>query len=588
MATPTNYVVGEYQQAKAPPDQINIIGGNIMPNTVIDNLIVGGGPGGLYTAWRLANEKASGSGKVTGDIRVYEWGNRLGGRIYTKHFDTGQFIELGGMRFSEGHKLVNKTIDELGIRDQVVDFNMVQDRLYFLRGVNVYDSEIPTKGVPYNTPDNTKSSDDLFAQISDAATGGNAPNTRRGWCEFFDNARLPSTFDSQVYNPGDLIGNIGYWNLMFDQLGSEGFQYAADAGGYTSNVINWNAANAIPYNGEFGADYKYLRLKNGYSTLINALQAEATNKGVVIQRGMCLETFEWDPANSVFVCTFQSYSAGEPSGNKTIVKAKKLFLCMPRNSIELIANNSGDDHILKNRDVKYYVESVIEQPSYKIALLFDTAWWEQSDYPPKLNYTVDGQPVTGFGPTVTDLPLRQIYYFGNNAPANRPVAYGLLASYDDMWYTQFWQAMETNITQRETSADSDNLQPLSEGSPASGEMIRMLRHQLAQVHFSDGDISHVPQPIQALFMDWGRNPYYAGYHAWKAHYSLKDSMQKVRAPYKIVNQNDHTPLYIMGSAYSNDQAWIEGAFCTADSVLRDFFNITPIVNDPTYPLISGD
>lgn len=33
-----------------------------MTDVVIDNLIVGGGPGGLYTAWRLANEKAKNSG----------------------------------------------------------------------------------------------------------------------------------------------------------------------------------------------------------------------------------------------------------------------------------------------------------------------------------------------------------------------------------------------------------------------------------------------------------------------------------------------------------------------------------------------
>ena len=26
-----------------------------------------------------------------------------------------------------------------------------------------------------------------------------------------------------------------------------------------------------------------------------------------------------------------------------------------------------------------------------------------------------------------------------------------------------------------------------------------------------------------------------------------------------------------GEAYSNDQAWVEGSFCTAESVLNDFF-----------------
>ena len=32
---------------------------------------------------------------------------------------------------------------------------------------------------------------------------------------------------------------------MFDQLGSEGYNYTADGNGYTSNVINWNSAVAF-------------------------------------------------------------------------------------------------------------------------------------------------------------------------------------------------------------------------------------------------------------------------------------------------------------------------------------------------------
>jgi len=35
---------------------------------------------------------------------------------------------------------------------------------------------------------------------------------------------------------------------MLDQLGSEGFNDTADGNGYTSNVINWNAAVALDAN----------------------------------------------------------------------------------------------------------------------------------------------------------------------------------------------------------------------------------------------------------------------------------------------------------------------------------------------------
>ena len=42
---------------------------------------------------------------------------------------------------------------------------------------------------------------------------------------------------------------------------------------------------------------------------------------------------------------------------------------------------------------------------------------------------------------------------------------------------------------------------------------------------------------------------------------------------------------IVGETYSNDQAWVEGAFCTAESVLNDFFGIAPIIDNKNYPFI---
>ena len=65
--------------------------------------------------------------------------------------------------------------------------------------------------------------------------------------------------------------DIGYWNLMFDQLGPEGFAYTADGNGYTSNIINWNAADAIQANNEFTPGAEYHTLTTGYSSVFNAL-----------------------------------------------------------------------------------------------------------------------------------------------------------------------------------------------------------------------------------------------------------------------------------------------------------------------------
>ena len=101
-----------------------------------------------------------------------------------------------------------------------------------------------------------------------------SPTTRLGWCEFYQKGRLTNEPGNQsVFENGQLVKNIGYWNLMFDQLGSEGYNYTSDANGYTSNVINWNSADAFNANNEFAPGNQYRTLKHGYSSMFTALFA---------------------------------------------------------------------------------------------------------------------------------------------------------------------------------------------------------------------------------------------------------------------------------------------------------------------------
>ena len=85
-------------------------------------------------------------------------------------------------------------------------------------------------------------------------------------------------------------------------------------------------------------------------------------------------------------------------------------------------------------------------------------------------------------------------------------------------------------------------------------------------------------------MDWSLPPFNAGYHAWAAHYDICDVQQKIRKPSQLIEGAD-ADIFIVGETYSNDQAWVEGAYCTAESVLNDFFDIAPIVDEPGYPFI---
>jgi hypothetical protein len=578
--------------------------------------IFGAGPGGLYIAWRLVT---GGTLTRADSIELVEWGDydfdwpnsgtrAPAGRICSYHYnkDPNQsYIELGGMRFvgwnkdkAEGHQLVTTTISMLGLSGEVIDFNTTDNPLFYLRDQHFYKDELGKYGfkAPYNTPgNNEKPADDLFAHISYLITE-NKYQTRIQECGFYANGTLPQNFNSFVYRAGEVVGNISYWNIFYDQAGNEGYEYASDAGGYTSNVISWNAADAAIYNGEFAPGGAFKTLKRGYSSLFASLYkatraaAQAAGIGFTLRPRTRLHSI-WLKDGAV---TYRTATAADPfaSASDELI-ADYAFLAMPPRSIELVAqatryqDMSGKLDFLNVTRVQNYLESVILQPSYKVAMFFDKEWWKTAPYPPKLVNASNGK-INVFGPTVTDIPLRQVYYFGNNAPgpASERV-YGLLASYDDMDFTSFWQEIQLPVDQRRSVPVSRDYQPLQGPRAASPTMERMLLQELAKVHYGSPDEAwRIPTPKQSMFMDWGLNPFGAGYHAWASHYDIADVMQQIRAPARMAGAANAN-VFITGSAFSNDQGWVEGAFCTAESVLVEFLHLKSIADISQYPLICG-
>jgi hypothetical protein len=190
------------------------------------------------------------------------------------------------------------------------------------------------------------------------------------------------------------------------------------------------------------------------------------------------------------------------------------------------------------------------------------------------------------GPSITDTPIRQVVYFGNNAIEKKenPI-YGILASYDDEQFTSFWEELEYGNEDVEKVPFSENYQPLNGPKNATGVMMKMLRQQLAALHFGpQADYSTVPLPLQCKYMDWSLPPFNAGYHAYAAHYDVCDVQQKIRRP-SLLTGGPEANIFIVGEAFSNDQAWVEGAYCTAESVLNDFFGVKPIIPNANYPFI---
>jgi hypothetical protein len=735
--------------------------------------IFGAGAAGLYTAWRLLNgepgNKSDQAKQLSkGDIlELYDWGKydfsaehqgtrAAGARVCTWHYQNDKnnsYLELGGMRYSDwngeddgtsgGHRLVTTVIEQLDLKKYSVPFNTSSNPLYYLRTKNMYANDISSSNpAPYNVDHfgAATSPDNGFTVLQDLAVSPTeaANMTRAKWCEFYQKGTISVDMpDASVFQKGDRMSDIGYWNLMFDQLGPEGFAYTADGNGYTSNIINWNSADAIQANNEFTPGTEYKTLTTGYSSMFNAL-FEAIVK-LAKKQGV---KFEYHPNTRlhsilqieqvIHYWTATRENPNKKSGSSTTDAA---WLAMPRYALDLVAqatryeSHEGLD-VLNHRKVQLYLESAIMQPSYKVGMFFDSPWWADAEsqvttykvtddvlnelaaqgfpptfikamraaknpaivdtayapaadfiemvedsvhgtltvkqrelllslsqiintpptYPaqitayevtdkvlkelaakPKLfpkkyidairaatNPAIVETPYTpaavflstvenciqerltikqeellltlshrnSIGPSVTDTPIRQIVYFGNNASDQKgPAVFGILASYDDEQFTSFWQELELGPDADRKVPISENYQPLEGPRKVPDGMVKMLRKQLAAVHFGpQTDYTAVPEPLEASYMDWSLPPFNAGYHAYAAHYDICDVQQKIRKPSQLIEGADAN-IFIVGETYSNDQAWVEGAYCTAESVLNDFFGIKPIINNKDYPFI---
>lgn len=647
--------------------------------------IFGAGAAGLYTAWRLLNGEAKSKefeGKLlqAGDtLELCDWGRydfskehrgtrTAGARICTWFYDDkpeNSYLELGGMRYAQwdgtpqgpGHRLVTTVIAKLGLDRDSETFNVAGDELYYLRTKNFLGNDVSSQNpAPYNTYGASQPPDNGFTIIQDLALepARAGAMTRREWCHFYNHGRIEQDTGSvSVFRKGDRLRGIGYWDLLIDQLGAEGFAYTSDGNGYSSNVINWHSAVAIQSNNDFtpGTDYK--TLKTGYSNMFNklfdAIVALARKKNV---------NFEYKPdtrLHSILAVEGQVRytlaTRANPDKKSAEGVAEAAFMAMPPFAINLVAqatqyvDHPGHD-VLNHSRVRLFLGSAIQQPSYKIGMFFDSPWWLSSFYQPQLvAYEVtqavlaklgrqgfpkayleamkDSAAVFGFtysttpdlvsavqkavaayltfeqqqlliaaserdtiGPSVTDLPIRQVVYFGNNAldQSQKPV-YGILASYDDESFTSFWQELELDPDELRKVPLAENLQPLQGPRPAPEVMVRMLRQQLAFIHFGpQAKLDLVPKPLSCAFMDWSLPPFNAGYHAYGPHYDVAEVQQMIRKPSQLTGGGD-AEIYIVGEAFSNDQAWVEGAYCTAESVLNDFFGVEPIIDPEHYPFI---
>jgi monoamine oxidase len=535
----------------------------------LDIAVVGGGVSGAYCAWRLQQEDAAAR------IALFEYSDRIGGRLYTVTLPGLPHVkaEVGGMRYiPDQHIMVANLVDHLKLPTK--NFPMggapppkgpgANCNLFYLRGKHLRLHELadPAK-VPYNLAWSERGlgPTNLQVQVMNNIYPGMA---NLGLCDLM-----------KIKIFGKPLWRYGFWDLMYRVLSNEGYQFMKDAGGYEANVANANAATQLPAT-EYSDETVFLTLRDGYDqlpiTLAHRFQHDMPG-GVPahqrVQMNHRLAAIEIGSDEYPYTLIFAPTATtdGKTSveqGSAIKMRAKKLILAMPRRSLELIESRFFDDPWLEAN-----IPSVLIQSAFKLFLAYERPWWRA------LGLVA--------GRSVTDLPVRQIFYFGTEAEQEDGLPFMnslLMASYNDIGTVPFWKGLETGEPFRGyrpscLEPGATDIVPKTE-FPATDEMVQVANSQVAEVHA----LPEIDPPYSAVYHTWNEDPYGGGWHEWKADYRLDEVMCRMRKPVA----SEH--IYIVGEAYSYGQGWVEGALDTAESMAEDFFGLErPPWLQADYPLL---
>jgi len=491
--------------------------------------------------------------------------------------------------------MVKKVIENFKIK--VKDFPMgdAETNLLYLRRKTFTAADWKRKGFkhPFNIKRayKGKSPDELFQQLVDNVLG--MPKNKNVLQQNFGDEGLPIPTgrpfnrrdwdrikDKLVYKkkgaPDDDVPleNIGFWNLLRNEFSSEGYELLSQAGGYYSNTINWNAAEALfQIASHFAGDAKYKTLTEGYDQIAGQLYGDYHDNDIrashnkVYRQTKLLKIEKKTPNRRSYKLTLLDIARNK----RCKVYADKIVLAMPRRSLELIADGIQVGTPEERKEFRDNIRCVIGEPSFKLLMVFKAPWWKKVRVPRTTKKIECGR-------AITDMAMRQCYYFGTQQdPENGNNNAVMLASYNDMRTVAFWKPLEKSGVPADRHSELRLFKPVylrkktahepRDYEQAPERMVKHAREQLRELHKC-----YVPKPIDTAYFNWTDDPYGGGYHAWKANYNVPSMMRKIRN-----NPVGSEAIYVCGDAYSDQQGWVEGALCVAENMLIDNFGTTALV-----------
>lgn len=492
-----------------------------------DLAIIGGGVSGLYAAWRIARNPPPG----IRDIAVFESSERVGGRLWSVDLRDENAIpaELGGMFFSDAQTLVyDLCTNELGLDTAAIT---ARPDFAYLRGQRFLISDFSKTGVvPFNLAEDEQGLP--YHELTLLALRRIVPDLDEYW-PLNPKGTLTETVQHlrDLHFDGRPLRNWGFWNLLSKVISNEAYLCLKDVVSAFSVFSNWNGQDAV-FSILMDLTGNWYRLRDGYQELPVRLASELADIGVPVHTNFHLENVD-DGENGDLVLHFSS------GGNDVSASARRVILALPKRAIESLNPSSI---LFQHESTTERLNAVLPVPACKIFLTFDSPWWRDvPDGPGRI--APDALAISH-----TDLPMRQCYYLGMDPKSGEGL---MLASYGDLQAVPYWSVL---------MSDSGRDRRLRSKVP--GVAINEIVRQLSEMHGVD-----VPEPNDAVFVDWSRPPFGGGWHAWQPGWDSSRVIKDLQHP------DSKRALYVCGEAYSAYQSWVEGALTSVESLLQNEFGV---------------
>jgi monoamine oxidase len=506
-----------------------------------DIAVVGGGVAGMYCAWRLREARQN--------VQLFESDTRTGGRLLsvTPPHIPNTWVELGGMRFSEEHAGVSRLLKQLGIGSAPFPVTQPENILY-VRGCVLRQQDLrdPAVTIPYNI-----SPDERTVLAAEGWPGLVARAAQRALHRILNKPiDLTKVNWQQVIGAHPYLRKLPVRYLVQRYISDEALRLVDDISGYNSLLTVWNAADGLPWNlAEFGRPVWFRHVVEGFDVLPHKMRAAFESVGDRVNTEHTLKSL--GVAGQRIELRFS-----RPAG--LVVRANKVILAMPKRSLQLL-DDMGD--VLADKTVQKLIDSVTPIPLFKLAICYPFAWWETIEPVPVLRGGIPVPKTITSGQSVTDLPVRQCYYWAKDRRGEKAV----VLVYDDGRDREYWEGLLTVRSAADWFGKMHKI-PIERGErqwnghPATKHLVEEAHRQLLEMH----KVRHrldIPEPYAAACCDWGADPYGGGVNFWRVGVDSGKVAEAILQPLPKV------PVFICGEAYSHDQGWVEGALKTADCVL---------------------